>query len=263
MADFVTGTSALIPVFTGTLSNSTVRLCDARALHAFMHVKRDFSNWIKGRIRKFGFVEGVDFTTVKNLNSPDLVSEKLDSPNRANQVHGGDRKSIDYHLTLDMAKELSMVENNDMGRQARRYFIACEAAALDPARISPAQPAPAPVSIDVRALLLSGQSEPVQLTRLQQAALDRHAWMLAHEAYELVREHIERRVAHNSTPAQRSNPANQQVYEVIQSTTLGNALAHKHHAQINHILGTSKFLKSLTDNFVASMSKASQEGGAA
>lgn len=251
MADFVTGTSALIPVFTGTLSNSTVRLCEARALHAFMQVKRDFTTWIKGRIRRFGFIEGIDYLVTK---SGEQVPHQ-----------GGKRtiERIDYHLTLDMAKELSMVENNDMGRQARRYFIACEAAALDPARISPAQPAPAPASIDVRALLLSGQSEPVQLTRLQQAALDRHAWMLAHEAYELVREHIERRVAHNSTPAQRSNPANPQVYEVIQSTTLGNALAHKHHAQINHILGTSKFLKSLTDNFFADMSKATQQGGAA
>lgn len=128
MADFVTGTSALIPVFTGTLSNSTARLCDARALHAFMQVKRDFSNWIKGRIRKFGFEAGTDFLEVFAKSGENL----------------GGRPSIDYHLTLDMAKELSMVENNDMGRQARRYFIACEAAATRPARITPAQPAPEP-----------------------------------------------------------------------------------------------------------------------
>jgi phage anti-repressor protein len=255
MADFITGTSALIPVFTGTLSDSTARLCDARTLHAFLQVKRDFTNWIKGRIRKFGFIPGVDFIEIENLSSPDLASSK----SRA-------QKLTDYHLTLDMAKELSMVENNDMGRQARRYFIACEAAALNPARISPAQPAslsPALDSIDVRALLLSGQGETVQLTRVQQAALERHAWMLAHEAYELVREHIERRVACNSTPEQRSNPANHQVYEVIKSITLGNALVHKHHTQINHILRTSKFLKSLTDDFFGDMSSASQKGGAA
>jgi len=133
MADFVTGTSALIPVFTGTLSNSTARLCDARTLHAFMQVKRDFTNWIKGRIRKFHFVAGVDFIEIENLSSPDLASSK----SRA-------QKLTDYHLTLDMAKELSMVENNDMGRQARRYFIACEAAVITPvpaahARITTAQ----------------------------------------------------------------------------------------------------------------------------
>ena len=39
---------------------------------------------------------------------------------------GGDRRSRDYHITLDMAKELAMVENSEKGKQARRYFIACE-----------------------------------------------------------------------------------------------------------------------------------------
>ncbi|MET3559857.1 phage anti-repressor protein [Bartonella japonica] len=35
----------------------------------------------------------------------------------------GSRPSIEYHLTLDMAKKLSMVERNEKGRHARRYFI--------------------------------------------------------------------------------------------------------------------------------------------
>jgi len=39
---------------------------------------------------------------------------------------GGKRKIIDYHLTLDMSKELSMVENNPKGKEACRYFIECE-----------------------------------------------------------------------------------------------------------------------------------------
>ena len=105
--------TALIPVFTGTLSDTTVQLCDARTLHAFMLVLRDFTTWIKGRIRKFGFVEGVDYLLTKS----------------GEQFPSGTKYSSDYHLTLDMAKELSMVENNDMGRQARRYFIECEKSA--------------------------------------------------------------------------------------------------------------------------------------
>lgn len=108
-------TTALVPVFSGVISNITVQLCDARALHAFMGVGRDFTNWIKGRIAKFGFVAGEDFITVENLSSPDLASAK------ARQ-----QKLIDYHLTLYMAKELAMVENNAQGRAARKYFIACE-----------------------------------------------------------------------------------------------------------------------------------------
>lgn len=113
---------ALVPVFTGTLADRTVQLCDARTLHTFMQVRRDFTTWIKGRIRKFGFAVGEDY--LLKIGSPDLV----------NQTRGGNKKeTTDYHLTLDMAKELSMVENNDQGRAARRYFIECERLALEAA----------------------------------------------------------------------------------------------------------------------------------
>lgn len=126
-------TTALVPVFSGVISNITVQLCDARALHAFMGVGRDFTNWIKGRIAKFGFVAGEDFITVENLSSPDLASAK------ARQ-----QKLIDYHLTLDMAKELAMVENNAQGRAARKYFIACERKLNAPQPLTiPALPGPA------------------------------------------------------------------------------------------------------------------------
>lgn len=84
-------------------------LVDARELHHFLESKRDFSNWITQRINRYGFIDGEDFTT--NL----LKST-------------GGRPSKEYYLTLDMAKELAMVENNDKGRQARRYFIEAEQA---------------------------------------------------------------------------------------------------------------------------------------
>lgn len=105
----------LIPVFTGELTDQEAQYCNARDLHRSLKVGRDFSNWIKGRIDEYGFVKGVDF-------------EVFDSPIPANQKgrRGGDRRSIDYHLTLDMAKELAMIENNEVGRQVRRYFILCE-----------------------------------------------------------------------------------------------------------------------------------------
>ena len=75
-----------------------------------MGVGKDFSNWIKDRIKEYEFVEGTDFVDY--------------FPNLANQVgHGGDRKTKDYYLSLNMAKELSMLQNNDQGKQARKYFI--------------------------------------------------------------------------------------------------------------------------------------------
>ncbi|UZR99816.1 antA/AntB antirepressor family protein [Chondrinema litorale] len=86
-------------------------LVDARELHQFLESKRDFSNWITQRINRYGFIDGEDFTT--NL----LKST-------------GGRPSKEYYLTFDMAKELAMVENNDRGRQARRYFIEAEQALM-------------------------------------------------------------------------------------------------------------------------------------
>lgn len=90
------------------------RNVSARDLWEFLEVRYDFSTWIKRRIEKYDFVENVDFTMVSLI------------PQNCGIKRGGDRKSFDYILTLDMAKELCMIENNAKGREARRYFIACE-----------------------------------------------------------------------------------------------------------------------------------------
>lgn len=107
----------LIPIFTGEITEQETQFCNARDLHRSLKVGRDFTTWIKGRIDEYGFVRRVDF-------------EVFDSPVSGNQKsrRGGDRRSIDYRLTLDMAKELAMIENNEIGRAVRRYFIQCETA---------------------------------------------------------------------------------------------------------------------------------------
>jgi len=107
--------NGLIPVFSGEISRKKCNLCDARALHVYLNVGKDFTSWIKDRIKKYGFVEGEDFATAEILSSPNLVSSKARR-----------QRMTDYHLTLDTAKELAMVENNEQGRMARRYFIECE-----------------------------------------------------------------------------------------------------------------------------------------
>ncbi|EPX3529680.1 antA/AntB antirepressor family protein [Acinetobacter baumannii] len=87
---------------------------DARSLHSFLEVGRDFANWIKQRISKYKFQENVDFVlTVAKTGVRSNVVQK------------------DYSLSLDMAKDLCMVENNDKGREARRYFIRCEKLAFE------------------------------------------------------------------------------------------------------------------------------------
>lgn len=94
-------------------------------------MKRDFTTWIKGRIDEYGFKNGVDFEVVENLY--------FDSPKRGNQSvnieqfdsdwttkRGGDRRSEDYLISTNMAKELAMVERTEQGRAVRQYFIKCE-----------------------------------------------------------------------------------------------------------------------------------------
>lgn len=88
------------------------RAVNARELHAFLESKQQFADWIKDRIEKFGFVENQDFEVFQNF---------MKNPQ-------GGRPSKEYALSIDMAKELSMVENNERGRQARKYFIECEKA---------------------------------------------------------------------------------------------------------------------------------------
>lgn len=103
--------SISLPISSGTIGNLTQLTVDARALHCALEVKRDFSNWIKARITKYGFAEGEDF---------EKSSMITDSPILASQPR------IEYRLSVNMGKELAMVENNERGRMVRRYFIECE-----------------------------------------------------------------------------------------------------------------------------------------
>lgn len=86
---------------------------NARDLHNFLKVKTDFSDWINRKIKEYGFEENLDFVR-------DLKFEE--SKKGTNLKH----KLIDYIITFDMAKELSMLEKNEMGRKARKYFIEME-----------------------------------------------------------------------------------------------------------------------------------------
>lgn len=90
-----------------TTNEEGKQLVSARELHEFLGVRSKYSDWVKNRIKKYEFVENVDYTTVSKI---------LES--------GG--KEYEHVITTEMAKELSMVENNDKGSKARKYFIDCE-----------------------------------------------------------------------------------------------------------------------------------------
>lgn len=84
------------------ITRDDTRYVNARDLHTSLGVCRDFSPWIKERIATYGFIEGKDF-------SPKLGEST------------GGRPTIEYDLSLSMAKELAIVENNEKGKLIRQY----------------------------------------------------------------------------------------------------------------------------------------------
>lgn len=100
----------LIPITYENVGGKTVQTVNARQLHHFLEVGRDFSTWIKERIAAYGFVDGVDY----------LLTET------GEQLPSGTKYRHEYFLSLNMAKELAMVERNSKGKEARAYFIRCE-----------------------------------------------------------------------------------------------------------------------------------------
>lgn len=101
----------LIKISQEKIGDNAINAVNARELHEFLEVNSRFNDWIKNRISKYGFIENQDFIAItKNLVT----------------AQGNESKFIDYIISIDMAKELAMVENNEKGRQARRYFIECE-----------------------------------------------------------------------------------------------------------------------------------------
>lgn len=96
---------------------------NARDLHSFLQVGKDFSTWIKNRIDKYDFIEGKDFQTLYLDYQGNLLNIR---PPQNGDSENQQVSKIEYALSISMAKELSMIENNERGKQARKYFIACE-----------------------------------------------------------------------------------------------------------------------------------------
>jgi len=117
------------------------RFVNARELYKWLGVGRDFSNWIKDRIEKYDFVEDLDYFTAIAKFGDGLKSNSL---GKIIDAKTGKVVPKEYVLSVDMAKELAMVENSDIGKKVRKYFIRVESdfkkvmriATLDPKVIS-------------------------------------------------------------------------------------------------------------------------------
>lgn len=95
--------------------DTLIQAVNARELHTFLNSRQQFADWVKNRISDYDFVEDQDFV---------CVSETYETQRADGQRGVTTRK--EYYITLEMAKELSMVERNEKGKEARKYFIECE-----------------------------------------------------------------------------------------------------------------------------------------
>lgn len=146
-----------IAVRTEQRDGETVQTVDARELHQFLEVGKDFSTWIKDRIGQYGFEEGRDFVAIAPQNGG--AKRGGVSPKSGENSSGG-RPRLEYHISLDMAKELSMVERNEKGKEARLYFIEAER------RLRQASPDPVQLLSDpaaMRGLLLTYSERVIAL----------------------------------------------------------------------------------------------------
>ena len=93
----------LITITTNEIGEPSV---SGRELHEFLGVATPYDKWFP-RMTEYGFTEGRDFST--------FLSEST-----------GGRPSTNHLLTIDMAKEIAMIQRTDRGKQARHYFIQIE-----------------------------------------------------------------------------------------------------------------------------------------
>jgi phage antirepressor YoqD-like protein len=98
---------ALIEVTERSIGDESIQTVNARDLHEFLEIRKDFSDWIKAQLGDL-FTQGIDFEAF---------------PQKGEK---GNRPRIEYVLTLECGKHVAMMSRTAKGRDIRDYFIACE-----------------------------------------------------------------------------------------------------------------------------------------
>ena len=89
------------------IGDKEISSVDARDLHSFLEIKKRFTDWIRHKIKDYGFV----------INSDFCISHTKTENGRSIEA---------YIVSIDMAKELAMTSKTDKGKEARKYFIAMQ-----------------------------------------------------------------------------------------------------------------------------------------
>ena len=131
----------IVPVYE---TDKGEKVVDGRELHTVLQSKQDFSTWVKKRLAECDAVENTDYELLHN--SVEQVS--------------GTKYRIDYTIKLDTAKEMAMLERNEIGKRVRKHFIEIEnrykQCVIDRTQLSP------------QTQLLLSMSESIARTELEQ-----------------------------------------------------------------------------------------------
>ncbi len=99
------------------------QLVSGRELHEFLEIRTKYKDWFR-RMVEYGFEEESDFIR---------VAQKRATNNLKNPV----TTVINHAISLDMAKEISMIQRTEKGKIARQYFINCEKKLKEVKKLSP------------------------------------------------------------------------------------------------------------------------------
>ena len=99
------------------------QLVSGRELHEFLEIKTKYKDWFR-RMVEYGFEEEIDFIR---------VAQKRATNNLKNPV----TTVIDHAISIDMAKEISMIQRTEKGKIARQYFINCEKKLKEVKKLTP------------------------------------------------------------------------------------------------------------------------------
>ena len=100
----------IVPIYENEFKERLINVIELFYKLRGVETKTKYSAWINERIKKYKFIKNVDYIG---------FSLKNEKPN-------GGRPIMEFYLTIDTSKEICMIENNDIGRYIRRYFIEIE-----------------------------------------------------------------------------------------------------------------------------------------
>lgn len=141
-----------------TINGAITQTVNARDLHRNLGVGKDFSNWVKAQINRADLAENTDYLVIAQKGA---------------QLPSGAKHSIDYHLTIDAAKNIAMLSGTAKGKQVRAYFIECEnklkTGSSLPVVKDPVLAAHIRTLIEVDAIKTEQQRQAGELARIQES----------------------------------------------------------------------------------------------